>query len=116
MKKTNDRRNLQAQAGVFPRLRLTAPRQCLTVIILALTSITMTTGGNLSGRALARNGAATMDTNSTVALSEYALPPVTPIPPTPGKALSPAPITVGDSSAFAITLSNADSAVATFDR
>ncbi len=31
--------------------------------ILALTSITMTTGANLTGRALARNGAVTLDTN-----------------------------------------------------
>lgn len=31
--------------------------------ILALTSITMNTGANLNGRALARNGAVTMDTN-----------------------------------------------------
>jgi hypothetical protein len=31
--------------------------------ILALTSITLTTGANVSGRALARNGAVTMDTN-----------------------------------------------------
>lgn len=32
--------------------------------ILALTSITLTTGANLSGRALARNGAVTTDTNT----------------------------------------------------
>jgi len=32
--------------------------------ILALTSITMTTGANLIGRALARNGAVTLDTNN----------------------------------------------------
>jgi type VI secretion system secreted protein VgrG len=32
--------------------------------ILALTSITLTTGATLSGRALARNGAVTMDTNT----------------------------------------------------
>src|SRR6185436_11856059 len=34
--------------------------------ILALTSITLTTGANVSGRVLARNGAVTMDTNSVV--------------------------------------------------
>lgn len=34
--------------------------------ILALTSITMTTGGNLTGRALARNGAVTLDSNTIV--------------------------------------------------
>lgn len=32
--------------------------------VLALTSITITTGANLNGRALARNGAVTLDTNS----------------------------------------------------
>jgi type VI secretion system secreted protein VgrG len=32
--------------------------------ILALTSITMTTGAGLNGRALARNGAVTLDTNT----------------------------------------------------
>jgi hypothetical protein len=31
--------------------------------ILALTSVTLTTGATLNGRALARNGAVTMDTN-----------------------------------------------------
>lgn len=35
--------------------------------ILALTSITLTTGANVSGRALARNGAVTMDTNTVSA-------------------------------------------------
>jgi len=32
--------------------------------VLALTSITLTTGANLNGRALARNGAVTLDTNN----------------------------------------------------
>jgi hypothetical protein len=32
--------------------------------ILALTSITVTTGANVIGRALARNGAVTLDTNN----------------------------------------------------
>jgi hypothetical protein len=35
--------------------------------ILALTSVTLTTGANVSGRALARNGAVTMDTNTVSA-------------------------------------------------
>jgi hypothetical protein len=34
--------------------------------ILALTSIDVTTGGAVNGRALARNGAATLDTNAIV--------------------------------------------------
>ena len=37
--------------------------------ILALTSITLNTGANVSGRALARNGAVTLDTNQIVAAS-----------------------------------------------
>ena len=32
--------------------------------ILALTSITLTNGANVTGRALARNGAVTLDTNT----------------------------------------------------
>ena len=35
--------------------------------ILALTSITLTTGANMTGRALARNGAVTLDTNVVTA-------------------------------------------------
>ncbi len=42
--------------------------------ILALTSITLTTGANVSGRALARNGAVTMDTNQIVAATCAAQP------------------------------------------
>jgi len=41
--------------------------------VLALTSITMTTGSNVNGRALARNGAVTLDTNS-VSLCAAAIP------------------------------------------
>jgi hypothetical protein len=46
--------------------------------ILALTSITLTTGANLTGRALARNGAVTLDTN---VIDGSTCP--TPRPPTP---------------------------------
>jgi len=49
--------------------------------ILALTSITMTTGVALVGRALARNGAVTMDTN---AVTEAICPPIPPILPVTG--------------------------------
>ena len=61
--------------------------------ILALTSIALNTNANLSGRALARNGAVTMDTN-TVAITACAVPPVA---PTIGKAFSPATIDAGGS-------------------
>jgi hypothetical protein len=48
--------------------------------ILALTSITMATGASLSGRALARNGAVTLDTN-TISKPPCAQAPVpTPVP------------------------------------
>ena len=43
--------------------------------ILALTSITVTTGATINGRALARNGAVTLDTN-TITASVCAAPPV----------------------------------------
>ncbi len=79
--------------------------------ILALTSITLNTGANLSGRALARNGAVTLDTNN-VSVAVCGVPPITPIPPTLGKAFSPATIDAGGVSTLTITLSNANSTVA----
>jgi hypothetical protein len=78
--------------------------------ILALTSITLTTGATVSGRALAQNGAVTMDDN---AIAVCAVPTTgTPIPPTLSKAFSPATIKAGGSSTLTITLSNPDSAAA----
>lgn len=50
--------------------------------ILALTSITVTTGVVVEGRALARNGAVTLDTNVFVA-PECAIAPTTTTPPPP---------------------------------
>jgi hypothetical protein len=47
--------------------------------ILALTSITMNTGATLDGRALARNGAVTLDTN-TITKSVCSIPPVSKSP------------------------------------
>ena len=79
--------------------------------IFALTSITLTTDAIVFGRALAQNGAVTMDSN-TVTISVCA-PPVTPTPPTLGKAFNPATILAGGTSTLTITLSNPDPAVAT---
>ena len=46
--------------------------------ILAFTSITVTTGVTLTGRALARNGAVTLDTSSVTAACAVVTPPVCP--------------------------------------
>lgn len=51
--------------------------------ILALTSITLTTGTNLNGRALARNGSVTLDTNTITACAPaIACPIITVLPAT----------------------------------
>lgn len=50
--------------------------------ILALTSITLTTGANTSGRALARNGAVTLDTNNVNSCGLLACPIITVNPAT----------------------------------
>lgn len=59
--------------------------------ILALASITMTTGANLTGRALARNGAVTLDSNTINGTCLTALPPTV----CPVIALSPATLPNG---------------------
>jgi hypothetical protein len=48
--------------------------------ILALTSITVTTGASLDGKALARNGAVTLDSNAVSGAGGPAPPPATPAP------------------------------------
>jgi hypothetical protein len=50
--------------------------------ILALTSITLTTGANTSGKLLARNGAVTLDTNNVNACGIALCPVITVNPPT----------------------------------
>src|ERR1700722_12629145 len=55
--------------------------------ILALTSISVNTGDTIAGRALARNGAVTLD-DDTITSSSCATPPPTP-PPTPTRPARP---------------------------
>ena len=80
--------------------------------ILADQSITLNTDALLAGSALAQVGAVTLESN-TVTVSACAVPPVGPIPPTVGKAFSPATINAGGTSMLTITLSNANSTIAT---
>lgn len=75
--------------------------------ILALTSITLTTDATLAGRALARNGAVTMDTN-TVSVPTCTAPPVN-APPVVGKSFTQPTILAGQSSTLTLTLSNSNS-------
>lgn len=77
--------------------------------ILALTSITLTTNATLNGRALAQNGAVTMDSN-TVSLPACALETT---PPTVNKSFNPASITGGGVSTLTIDLNNSNDAAAT---
>ncbi len=71
--------------------------------ILANTSITLTTGANVSGRALALNAAVTMDSNTVSAVCS---PLPVPAAPTLGKGFIPAAIDVNGVSTLTITLSN----------
>jgi Ice-binding-like len=77
--------------------------------ILALTSISLTTNATLSGRALAQNGAVTMDSN-TVSVTSCSTTSL--IPPTINKVFSPATILAGAVSTLTITLNNANTSAA----
>ncbi len=78
--------------------------------ILALASITITTDATLAGRALARNGAVTMDSNT---ISVPSCGGVVNSPPVVGKSFSPPTITAGGTSTLTITLSNPNGTAAT---
>ena len=68
--------------------------------IMALSSITLVTGATIEGRALARNAAVTMDTN-TITANACATPSPTPTPvgsPSPTPVGSPSPTPVGSPS------------------
>lgn len=75
--------------------------------ILALTSISLTTGATVSGRALARNGAVTTDTN-VITPSMCRLTPTS--APTLGKGFSPFTTNMGGVSTLTITLTGSNTA------
>jgi hypothetical protein len=77
--------------------------------VIALASITLATGAQTTGRALALTGAVTLDSN---VVSVCSLAPA-PTAPTLGKAFSPATINAGGVSTLTITLSNPNATVAT---
>ncbi len=73
--------------------------------ILALASITLATNANLSGRALARHGAVTLDSN-TVSLATCGMHPGSVVRPTLAETFFPGSVATGTVSAMTITLSN----------
>lgn len=76
--------------------------------ILALTNIALNTQATLAGRALARNAAVNMDTNSITATTC-----ATAVPPTLLKTFTPDNIQVGSQSLLTITLSNPNGSAVT---
>jgi uncharacterized repeat protein (TIGR01451 family) len=80
--------------------------------ILALTSITATTGATVEGRLLARNGAVTLDTNtitiSVCATPTVALTKVCPVPTPPNTHFN-----AGDTVTITLSVANSGSAAAT---
>ena len=100
--------------NVFWRVGSSATLQTRTTFIgtiIANTSITLVTNASMSGRALALNGAVTMDTNNIFATVCSGVPPS--VAPTLGKAFSPVTIDAGGLSTLTITLSNPNTSVAT---
>ena len=75
--------------------------------ILALTSISLKSGASLAGRALARNGAVTLESNTVSRIcASAAPPPSTPTPaPTPTKTPTPAPPEVPEADTFLLMAS-----------
>ena len=78
--------------------------------VIALASITLDTNATMSGRALAQNGAVTLDSN-TVSFPSCAIP--VDAPPVMGESFTPPSVTAGDTSALTITISNPGSTAAT---
>jgi hypothetical protein len=76
--------------------------------ILALASITVTTGASVNGRALARTGAVTLDSSAVSACGAVAG-----TTPTLGKAFSPTNILAGGISTLTITLTNPEDSTST---
>jgi hypothetical protein len=79
--------------------------------IIALASITLDTNATMSGRALARNGAVTLDSN-VVSFPSCSAPPID-APPVLGESFSQPTIVAGGTSTITITLSNPNDTAAT---
>src|SRR5207253_2931794 len=78
--------------------------------ILALTSITLNTGATLSGRALAQNGAVTLDSN-TISLTQCNASFIA--PPAVAKAFGAAAIGVGQDTTVSFTINNSNAVALT---
>lgn len=79
--------------------------------ILALTSISLTTNARVSGRALAQNGAVTLDSNA-VSITSCSSGGGGPVPPTIGESFAPPTMSSGAVSLLTITLNNPNAGAA----